>query len=508
MDETTHEQPLAAGRTFEFLHCLGRGSFGEVYLATMRSSDVVESKVAVKVLRKDVDPNSQAVSRLRDEARLLGSLNHPHILQIFDLIELGGRVALVTEYIPGADLSDCAGDIPARAALEAAARIVDALDAAWTTPSPDGEPLQLVHRDIKPSNIRLGQHGEVKLLDFGIARSDAMDREARTRTQTLIGSFDYMAPERMAQRPNGTPADIYALGCSLLEALSGHGLFKDMTIRRHLTYAHSETRHDELVDAAMADLKAKSIVKDLIREMLAYEPSDRPELTEIGARLEAVAEQLPSSGLRKWSRNRTWFPPNPIDGELDGLILSEPTADALIGTPPPAGGATLPPTQSSGRAIVAGMASAMSVLLVASLAAGMWFLLQPDPPPLLAPVTIATPTPPAPDPPQPEPQPEPPQPDPPEPAPPEPIEVPVPKAVAPQPPKVITRFSVTGAAETVELVSGDKRYGPGEIPPGKYTIEAIFPNSGMGMNPAGKVTIAPGESAQINCKAGFFACTK
>ena len=415
-DHDRGEAPLGTGRTFEFLHCLGRGSFGEVYLATMRSSDVVESKVAVKVLRKDVDPNSQAVSRLRDEARLLGSLNHPHILQIFDLIALDGRVALVTEYIPGADLSDCAGDIPPRAALEAAARIVDALDAAWTTPSRDGDPLHLVHRDIKPSNIRLGQHGEVKLLDFGIARSDAMDREAKTQTQTLIGSFDYMAPERMAQRQDSAPGDIYSLGCSLFEVLNGVGIYKDMTIRRHLTYVHSERRHDELVGDALANLEAPPLIKALLTEMLAYEPDSRPSLSDLGARLESIAEGLTSPGLRKWSRSRTWLPPTPIEGELDGLILSEPTADALIGTPLPTDDVAVPvliATGQSGRAVIAGIVSALSVLGIAALGAWAWSTIQPQPilpAPVPAAIAVVSAPPPPPPPPPPTPRPTPPPP--------------------------------------------------------------------------------------------------
>jgi len=510
MAEITNEHPLSTGRTFEFLHCLGRGSFGEVYLVTMRSSDVVESKVAVKVLRKDVDPNSQAVSRLRDEARLLGRLNHPHILQIFDLIELGGRVALVTEYIPGADLSDCAGDIPPRALLEAGARIVDALDAAWNTPSTDGKPLQLVHRDIKPSNIRLGQHGEVKLLDFGIARSDTLDREAKTQTQTLIGSFDYMAPERMAQRENGTPADVYSLGCSLYEGLTGAGLFKDMSIRKHLTFTHSEARHGELVDDALANLNTPPMIKGLLAEMLAYEPHDRPPLDELGARLEAVADALPSFGLRKWTRGRTWLPPTPIDGELDGLVLSEPTADQLIGTPLPTGDVVFAPPANapsqSGRAVVAGVASAVSVLLIAALGAWAWVTIQPQPlPPAPVPIGLPIPDPPEPVPPTPDPVPPTPDPVPPEPV----AEAPVPTPLPPPPkPTVTTRFTVSGAATTVELVDGGKRYGPGPIPPGHYVIEAEFPNTGMGMSASGTVTIAKGESVEITCRTGFFACSR
>ncbi|MBT3224140.1 MAG: serine/threonine protein kinase, partial [Proteobacteria bacterium] len=174
MDPSEASSGLLQKREFSFQRCLGSGGFGEVYLATMTSSGGVETDVAVKVLHGGLDPRSQAVQRLRDEGRLLGVLNHPAILRVTDLVLLEGRIALVTEYVEGADLDECFGahpPLPPRALLEVIGRVADALHSAFNTTSANGTPLELIHRDIKPANIRLGRHGDVKLLDFGIARA-------------------------------------------------------------------------------------------------------------------------------------------------------------------------------------------------------------------------------------------------------------------------------------------------------------------------------------------------
>ncbi|MCB9693558.1 MAG: serine/threonine protein kinase [Alphaproteobacteria bacterium] len=211
---------VEAGRRFDFKRCLGAGGFGEVYLASMTSASGVETEVAVKMLHEGLDPRSQAVQRLRDEGRLLGTLNHPSVLKVHDLVLLDGRVALVMEYVPGLDLEQCvelAQPIGLRAGLEVIGRVADALHIAYTSDGPDGQPLRLVHRDIKPPNVRIGQHGEVKVLDFGIAKAADARREAKTQTSVMIGSPWYMAPERFDGKNDGAPADVYALGCSLYE---------------------------------------------------------------------------------------------------------------------------------------------------------------------------------------------------------------------------------------------------------------------------------------------------
>src|SRR5690606_17230382 len=127
------------------------------------------SLAAVKVLRRDLSVDGDAVRRLRDEGRLLARLDHPTILRAFDLVRLDGRLALVTELVEGADLAELLRadpPLPARALVEVIGRVAAALDAAHATPGPDGRPLALVHRDVKPTNVRVGRFGEVKLLDF------------------------------------------------------------------------------------------------------------------------------------------------------------------------------------------------------------------------------------------------------------------------------------------------------------------------------------------------------
>jgi hypothetical protein len=222
--------PSPPGRRFQLEECLGRGGFGEVYRATMTSPSGIQSQVAVKVLHGDLDDASDALDRLRDEGRLLGLLDHPSIVRVIDLCRLEGRIALVTEYVMGADLKRCirgSQPMPPAAVAEVVARLADALDTAWKTSAPDGTPLQLVHRDVKPANVRIGRRGEVKLLDFGIARASL--RLTRTATNLLVGSFGYLAPERLSVRPDvGPAADVFSLGCVWYEALTHRGLLTEL----------------------------------------------------------------------------------------------------------------------------------------------------------------------------------------------------------------------------------------------------------------------------------------
>ncbi|MBN2800628.1 MAG: serine/threonine protein kinase, partial [Deltaproteobacteria bacterium] len=193
-------------RTFHFHTCLGAGGFGEVYRADMTTTGGLTQVVAVKMLRSGLAPASQSVERLRDEGRMLARLQHPVVLGVHDMTVMEGRVALVTEYVEGQDLDACftgEAPLPSRALLQVIGQVADALYSAW-------EALCLVHRDIKPSNIRLGTHGQVKLLDFGIARSEQGDREAHTATNMMVGSLPYMAPERFATADIQPAADVFA----------------------------------------------------------------------------------------------------------------------------------------------------------------------------------------------------------------------------------------------------------------------------------------------------------
>ena len=326
-------------RTFLLERCLGMGGFGEVYQARMTTAGGLSTQVAIKLLRADVDARSQAVERLRDEGRLLAWLNHPTILDVKDLVNLEGRVALVTEFVPGEDLEHCVSGnraMPLRAVLEVVGEVAEALDVAWSSHAPDAdEPLRLVHRDIKPANIRIGRHGYVKLLDFGIARTDVMKREAHTQTNMLIGSVGYLAPERFLGDEGLSASDVFALGCILFEAGGTGQLFADLPLIRMSAMSVDKERYDAFVDERMAELADQpEAFRQLVREMLAYDPEARPTAKETSRRCEDLAEQVGGKSLSRWAKDRRWRDHTGPAGPLDGRSITEGTFSTSRGTNP------------------------------------------------------------------------------------------------------------------------------------------------------------------------------
>src|SRR5579862_9324852 len=140
---------------------IGAGGMGVVYRAT---DTKLGRPVALKVIREEL-LHDEAMSRFEREARLLASLNHPHIAAIYGREESGGTQFLVLEYVPGPTLADVLkrGALPVREALDAARQITEALEAAHAK--------GIIHRDLKPGNIKLSPDGKIKVLDFGLAKS-------------------------------------------------------------------------------------------------------------------------------------------------------------------------------------------------------------------------------------------------------------------------------------------------------------------------------------------------
>ncbi|MCB9665769.1 MAG: serine/threonine protein kinase [Alphaproteobacteria bacterium] len=319
---------------------LGAGAFGEVYSATMRSPSGIEQQVAVKLLNPGLSPQAQPVARLRDEGKILASLQHPVILRVHDLVVLDGRVALVTEYVPGADLHWCIHDtpgMPPRAVLQVVADVADALDAAWQSPARDGEPMRLVHRDIKPPNIRLTNRGTVKLLDFGIAKIESPDRETRTtKALTLMGSPGYLSPEviNFDVEEAHTSRDVFALGCTLYEALTremffelaDHGEIVKVSRRRERYEAHASGRFALLrgVDARL---------RHLVAAMLAYDHRARPTPTEVSVQARGLLDRIEGDSLWTWARAQAWPDPEQDVGPWTGRSLQDTTLKPA--EPPP-----------------------------------------------------------------------------------------------------------------------------------------------------------------------------
>jgi len=218
--------------SFEVTSLLGAGGMGEVY----RARDTrLDRQVAIKVLLESFASDPERIVRFEREAKLLASLNHPNIAQIYGLEESGSTKALVIELVEGPTLADriAQGPIPLDEALPIARQIAEALEAAHDQ--------GIVHRDLKPANIKLRSDGGVKVLDFGLAKltdlsaasgSDAAGTVAltmsptvlspdMTRAGTILGTAAYMSPEQARGKPVDERTDIWAFGCVLFEMLAG-----------------------------------------------------------------------------------------------------------------------------------------------------------------------------------------------------------------------------------------------------------------------------------------------
>ena len=300
----------SARRTFSLHHSIGRGGFGEVYLATLRSTSGLESEVAVKILGPEHSGDTRSVRRFRDEGRILARLSHPNILTVFDLVELDGRTALVTEYVSGADLSECFKGPKAmgpRALVEVGVQVASALEAAWQTPGASG-PLRLVHRDLKPTNVRVGRHGQVRLLDFGIAYFVAPERESSTASDVILGSLPYMAPERFVEEQKSPASDLFGLGCCLYEGLSGERFHLRADVGTMSALALNAERYEEHLSLRLGRIQGTTdpALLALVRSLLSHEPARRPGLSQWIAQGEAWLESAEGAHLRGWCRGRAW----------------------------------------------------------------------------------------------------------------------------------------------------------------------------------------------------------
>jgi len=195
---------------------VGHGSMGVVYRGKQLA---LGREVAVKVLPHALARDSSYVARFIREAKIIAGLNHPNIVHIYDAGQQHKLLYFVMEFVQGPTLASLIyldGIIPQYLAVEYAAQIADALDAAY-------KERNVIHRDIKPENLMLDRWGKVKVMDFGLAR--APGHQAITVAKTLVGSIYYASPEQIWGHTLDNRSDIYALGVVLYEMVSGRRPF-------------------------------------------------------------------------------------------------------------------------------------------------------------------------------------------------------------------------------------------------------------------------------------------
>lgn len=201
---------------YEVVRLLGRGGMGEVFLAR---HDLLERHVAVKRLAPREDTSLEEMEeRFAREGRALATLQHQNIVAVHDLFVRRNTFYMVLEYVDGYNVAQLVegGALPIDVAAIVATKVADALECAHRR--------GITHRDIKGSNAMVSRSGDVKLMDFGIARDEALDQV--TSTGVVVGTPMYVAPEVIKGGDADARSDIYALGALLYHALSGRRLFE------------------------------------------------------------------------------------------------------------------------------------------------------------------------------------------------------------------------------------------------------------------------------------------
>ncbi len=276
--------------------------------------------VALKALHPDVSASSEMARRLRDEGRMLGMVSHPAIVNADGLVLLRDRWTIVMEYVEGPTLKELlrSGPLAHTVAFTVAEIIAEALDFAFHSPGPEGGPLRLVHRDIKPSNIKITPLGEVKILDFGLARADFETREADSAQQQFM-SVPYMAPERL-EGASSAACDVYSLGSVLFEMLTGSPLGR--------SYGNPE-RHAAHMDSCRDRCEKMGIAPSVTAEMvkfLSHNPDERPLMSEVERWCHSMRLEAEGPDLREWARTRiprTFGQTLDLEDTLIGRVLQE-----------------------------------------------------------------------------------------------------------------------------------------------------------------------------------------
>jgi eukaryotic-like serine/threonine-protein kinase len=301
---------------------------GEVYRAR---DGKLGRDVAIKVLPQAFAADGERLARFRREAKVLASLNHPNIAAIYGLEESGGVEALVLELAEGETLAErlAGGPLPAQEALEIARQIAEALEAAHER--------GIVHRDLKPANVKLTPAGQVKVLDFGLAKAYVGEAPspdistsptltaAATQAGVALGTAAYMSPEQARGKSVDKRADVWAFGAVLYEMLTGQRAFSGETISDTLA-AVLKTEPDwralpSSTPSAVRRLLARCLRKDPSRRLRDMGDA-RIEIEEAG--LEPTPELTPAARLAPASRRRL------LAGVLSGIAIGAAAAGLIV----------------------------------------------------------------------------------------------------------------------------------------------------------------------------------
>jgi serine/threonine protein kinase len=217
---------------YQLVKLLARGGMGEIFLGRTTGVTGFEKYYAVKKLIKKFTADADVTGRFVDEAKLGARLQHPNIVQVYDLGKVGDELYMATEFVDGFDLRrvlrfchEKKKRIPLDIALFIVREILSGLAYAHRQVDADGQLINLIHRDISPQNVLVSFEGEVKIIDFGLAKSTQRTQE--TQANVLLGNFGYMSPEQARGTPLDVRTDVYSAGIVLFELVTNTKRFVD-----------------------------------------------------------------------------------------------------------------------------------------------------------------------------------------------------------------------------------------------------------------------------------------
>jgi serine/threonine protein kinase len=241
--------------------------------------------VVLKVARTEHLNNVGILDRMRDEGRILSRLRYPNILRVYRVLDYNGRPVIEMEFVAGISLDRLFQrpdeTFPVGVALKIVRDVAKALDVAYNGSfDVDGQPMNIIHRDVKPENIVLDIAGQVKVVDFGVAKGDFANREAKS-LYLAPGSQGFVPPERFEGRKDSPGVDVYALGVTLFKLLTG----------KSIVASSLREKHDEDVKRQVAYLNAPGLddveeLRKLISKMVARNVGRRPGMSAVVETLE------------------------------------------------------------------------------------------------------------------------------------------------------------------------------------------------------------------------------
>ncbi|HEY1416649.1 MAG TPA: protein kinase, partial [Myxococcaceae bacterium] len=269
------KQPIPFGR-YLLLDRINIGGMAEVWRGKVFGAGGFERLVAIKRILPNIAEDEEFISMFQDEAKISVQLTHANICQIYELNRIGPSLYIAMEYVPGKDLRSIferarkkGEPPPVPLVCYVIGKLCEGLDYAHRKKDQHGRDLNVVHRDVSPQNVLISFEGEVKVIDFGIAK--AAGKVTKTQAGILKGKFGYMSPEQIRGLPLDRRSDVFAIGVCLYELLTGERLFVGESDFQVL----EKVRKAEALPPSTYNRKIPEALERIVLKALAKDPGDR-----------------------------------------------------------------------------------------------------------------------------------------------------------------------------------------------------------------------------------------